>query len=578
MDMSQYRDLFVSEARGHIEAFNGLLVQLEKGGADQDTVNELFRHAHSLKGMAATMQFQPVTGLAHQMEELLGKLRSGEFCTTPTMIDLLLEGCDRLAGMVTLIDDGSDDALCDANELITRLTAFSPAASGSPAPAPLPAAAGGAVSDLDGSRPEQESDTTPTQHRFRQSDSFKSIRIRTETLDRLTNITGELLTTRHRLVDLSRSCAGTEPLQESLSQLSLLLRQLRDEVFLARMLPFSFVAERFPRLVRDLARRQGKEIDLSIAGREIELDRGILEEISEPLVHILRNAVDHGQEPPDERSAAGKPATGRITITVGREKDHAVITVRDDGRGMDPEQISRAAVAKGLINSQQAATLSAQEAFMLVCAPGFSTADQINDISGRGVGMDAVKNSVRGLGGTLAIDSVPGQGSRFQLRLPITVSIIPVLLAQCGRLTVAFPVSAVDGTLELGRSEILEENGRRVCLLNDDTLPLISLNRLLGQPLPRHSSSHVPVIVSSDSGRALGLVTDRILGQQEVFVKPLAPPLSRLRGATGGAIMGDGSIVFVMDIRAFGESKHSDRLVTPFEPDEIQLDTIRELQ
>lgn len=560
MNMSQYRDLFVSESRGHIAAFNELLVQLEKAGADQNTVNELFRHAHSLKGMAATMQYQPVTGLAHQMEDLLSKVRSGEFSTTPAMIDLLLEGCDRLAGMVTLIDDGSDDALCDAAELISRMTAFSPAANGSPAPAPLSAAASEAVPDLAGPLAEQETDTTPPQHQFRQSDSFKSIRIRTDTLDRLTNITGELLTTRHRLADVSRNCAGTDPLQEPLGQLSLLLRQLRDEVFLARMLPFSFVAERFPRLVRDLARRQGKEIDLIIEGREIELDRGILEQISEPLVHILRNAVDHGLEPPDERSTAGKPAAGRITITVGREKDHAVITVRDDGRGMDPEQLIRAAVAKGVINSQQAATLSTPEVFMLVCAPGFSTADQINDISGRGVGMDAVKNSVRSLGGTLAIDSAPDQGSRFQLRLPITVSIIPVLLAQCGRLTVAFPVSAVDRTLELGRSEILAENGRRVCLLNDNTLPLISLNRLLGQPLPRQGSSHVPVIVSSDSGTALGLVTDRILGQQEVFVKPLAPPLSRLRGATGGAIMGDGSIVFVMDISAFSESRHTDRL------------------
>ena len=298
------------------------------------------------------------------------------------------------------------------------------------------------------------------------------------------NITGELITTRHRLMDHARRHAGPA-LDEPLHQLSALLRELRDEVFQARMLPFSFVAERFPRLVRDLARKQGKEVSLQIEGKEIELDRGILEEITEPLVHILRNAVDHGMETPDDRVAAGKPPGGVITITVARDKDHVDITVADDGRGMDPARLAQKAVEKGILTPAQAYNISRQAALMLVCAPGFSTAAEVSDVSGRGVGMDVVRTAVHVLGGTLAIESETGRGSRFILRLPITVSIIHALLVECGKLTLAFPVNTVSRTIELRRSDIFEEAGRKVFALDGRHVPLKSLNRLLRQPQPQ---------------------------------------------------------------------------------------------
>ncbi|MBL0224408.1 MAG: chemotaxis protein CheA [Geobacteraceae bacterium] len=324
-------------------------------------------------------------------------------------------------------------------------------------------------------------------------------------------------------------------------------RELRDEVFKARMLPFAVVAERFPRLVRDLARKQGKEVSVQIEGKEIELDRGILEEITEPLVHILRNAVDHGMEIPDARVAAGKAPGGVVTISVARDKDHVDITVADDGCGMDPARLAQKAVEKGLLTPAQAYNISRQAALMLICTPGFSTSAEVSDVSGRGVGMDVVKTAVHVLGGTLAIESEAGRGSRFTLRLPITVSIIHALLVECGKLTLAFPVNTVSRTIELKRSDIFEEAGRKVFALAGRHIPLKSLNRLLDQPLPRGTVTIVPAVVSEAGGVMTGLVTDKFLGQEEIFVKPLGIPLSRMKSLTGGTITGDGRIVFVVD-------------------------------
>ena len=540
MDMSQYRDLFVSESRGHLSAFNELIVRLEENVSDRAAIDEIFRHAHSLKGMAATMQFDTITAVAHRIEDLLGKVRSNEFAFSAEMVDLLLEGADLLSGMVSVIENGEGQEP-DATELIERLTTFAPAASES---VPGPEASRSEAPDESVSR-----DTRQRNHQFRQTDSFKSVRVKTDILDRLVNITGELITTRHRLTDLAHRHAGTA-LDEPLGQLSTLLRELRDEVFQARMLPFSFAAERFPRLVRDLARKQGKEVALQIEGREIELDRGILEEITEPLVHILRNAVDHGMDFPDDRVAAGKPPVGTISITVARDKDHVDITVDDDGRGMDPVRITEKALEKGILTAEQAGRLLPQAVLMLVCAPGFSTAEEVSDISGRGVGMDAVRTAVHALGGTLVIESELGRGSRFILRLPITVSIIHALLVECGKLTIAFPVNGVARTVELKRGDIFEDIGRKVFMLDGRPVPIKSLNRQLGQEISQGVGPIVPAVVTESSGSPVGLVTDRLLGQQEIFVKPLGAPLGRMKGLTGGTITGDGRIVFVVDASA----------------------------
>ncbi|HIJ87632.1 MAG TPA: chemotaxis protein CheA [Desulfuromonadales bacterium] len=537
--MSPYRDLFVSESRTHIATFGELIVRLEDSPAESAVIDELFRHAHSLKGMAATMGYDQIVAIAHYMEDLLSRVRSDEFLLLPPLADLLLEGSDALARLVEGVEAGTDSGE-DTSRLVERMASFDPAAEYQPH---HPATFSGSGTEIPPESPLLDL------HQFRQSDSFKSIRIKTETLDHLVNITGELITNRYRLKEAVRLSDAAES-QESLRQLSALLHNLRDEVFKARMLPFAFIAERFPRLVRDLARKQGKEIHFQLFGKEIELDRGILEDIAEPIVHILRNAIDHGMEAADERVMAGKPGSGTITLTVRRDKDHVEISIDDDGRGMDPELLKQKGVEKGMLSPEQSAKMTPQEAYQLICQPGFSTAATVTDISGRGVGMDAVRETVQSLSGSLTIQSQRGSGSRFVMRLPITVSIIPALIVQSGPIEIAFPLNVVSRTVELEASEIIYESGRPAFILGDTALPIRSLRQAFNLlPAPGPESNPQSVIVC-DVGSSPAFSVDRIVSQQEIFVRPLRTPLSHLKGVSGATITGDGRVLFVADAGA----------------------------
>ncbi|MDD2582105.1 MAG: chemotaxis protein CheA [Desulfuromonadaceae bacterium] len=539
MDMSPYRDLFVSEARNHLSAFGKLIVHLEKSASDPTVIDELFRHAHSMKGMAATMDYEQIVALAHTMENQLSRIRSGEFQLQPAIADLLLEGSDTLARLVSAIESGSD-ASEDTAGLIERLAAFDPTAEASHSSQEMP--------------PHKEADAhlnpSAAPHQFRETDSLKSIRIKTETLDHLVNITGELITNRHRLAEAIQ-LDGAGECREPLNQLTALLRDLRDEVFKARMLPFDVIAERLPRLVRDLARKQGKDIDFKLAGKDIELDRAILEGISEPIVHILRNAVDHGLETADERTLTGKPGVGTITLTVCRDKDHVEISIDDDGRGMDAEQLKLKAVDRGIITPEQAARMTQQDAYQLISTPGFSTAATVTDISGRGVGMDAVREAVHALVGILTIHSRTGQGSRFVMRLPISVSIINALIIQCGPFEIAFPLNAVSRTMELKLSAVSEGTGCPTIMQDGIPIPLRSLRQALNLPArSEKEGALVTVVVCDVGGTFLAFSVDSIAGQQEIFVRPLRSPLSHLRGVSGATITGDGRVLFVADVSA----------------------------
>lgn len=544
MDMAPYRDLFVSEARSHLTAFGELLVQLEDPSGNTAAIDELFRHAHSLKGMAATMGYEQVVTIAHLMEDHLSRIRSGECVLVPALTDLLLEGSDALSLLVSRVESGSDESI-DTAGLAERLSSFVPSNE---------AATTGRATPPPRESPLQEAAPSDS-HQFRQTDSFKSIRIKTETLDHLVNITGELITNRYRMAEAIHQ-SGAAECQEPLHQLTTLVRTLRDEVFKARMLPFAIIAERFPRLVRDLARKQGKEVHFQLEGKEIELDRGILEEITEPIVHILRNAVDHGLESADERVMAGKPFGGTISLTVCRDKDHVEISIADDGRGMDPERLKLKGIEKGLISTEQAALMAPQEAYQLICAAGFSTATAVTDISGRGVGMDAVREAVHALSGVLTIQSNHGQGSRFVMRLPITVSIIHALIISCGPLELAFPLNMVTRTVELKPADILDHPGRPAILLDDVEVPVRSLRQALGLPEQINpGTAPLPALVCDVGGRLVAFIVDRISGQQEIFVRPLRSPLSQLRGVSGATITGDGRVLFVADASALAQGE-----------------------
>lgn len=541
MDMSPYRDLFVSESREHLRALSELIVRLEQEAGSREDMDALFRAAHSLKGMAASMGYGEIAELSHKIEDLMDRVRKEELAFDGGIADLLLEGADLLEAMITDVA-AEVQSVRDTGDLIQRLVAYRPSTTMSGAEA-------GKAERDEGASIRQEkpvSDVVPRGERGRHGDAPQTIRVRTEVLDNLITITGELITNKHRLMVVGKEL-NSSSLDEATVELSRLLRDLHTEVLLVRLIPFAVVADRFPRVVRDLAKKMGKEVVFEVDGKGIELDRGILEELSDPLTHILRNAVDHGLETPAERQACGKSPQGNIRLTARREKDQVVVTVEDDGRGMDPVRLVASAIEKKLITPEAGRLMSPREAFMLTCLPGFSTAREVTDLSGRGVGMDAVRTTIQTLGGSMAIESELGKGSRFILRLPLTIAIINVLLVRLARVAVAFPVTSVQRTVELRRTLIYSQGKQKVFDFDGEPLPLLSLNRILGLPY-NHAGELLPVVVSELKGRRVGLVVDSFIGQQEVFVKPLGRPLASMKGLGGGAVLGNGEVVYILDV------------------------------
>ena len=544
MDMSQYRDLFIAETKEHLGGMNECLAGLEKNPADIDKINSLFRHAHSVKGMGASMGYGGIAELAHAMEDLMDGVRRGDHAYTATVADLLLEGIDRLADMVVDIENDGTGSM-DISGIVGRLKGHVPAADPGRASqdiGPEP----GVLSNVQ----EELKDTVgvPGEAEIRdgQVESWKTVRVKTEILDNLINVTGELVTARHRLSVIGRE-SGSAVLNEAISDLSRLLRELHGEVMKIRLMPFAALAERFPRMVRELAKKSDKEVNFEIIGKEIEIDRGTLENLADPLVHLLRNAIDHGLEKREERIAAGKAAEGSIRLEARREKDQAVIIVTDDGRGMDPVRLIESAVERELVKEEEKDSISPQEAFMLTCIPGFSTARQVTDISGRGVGMDVVRSSVLSLGGSLSIESEIGRGTSIKVRVPLTVSIIQVLLVTCSSMFVGFPVARVQRTIELKRDNLVRQGKRIVFYLDGEEMPLLSLSRLLGVRPARMSGDCIPTVVTELREKKVGLIVDRFEGQTEIFLRPLGRPFDSLRCAAGGAILGDGRVVMVLD-------------------------------
>ena len=535
MDMSQYKNLFLSESREYLRAIAEQVVALEQSPAEKGAIDSLFRAAHSLKGMAASMEYGEVVLVAHGMEDLMARVREGALEFGAGVADLLLEGVDLIDALLADVEADRVESR-PTEDYAQRLAGYTPAPRGKEAPepprdTPKPTPA----------PPEPEKAKEPS------GETGGTVRVKTELLDHLINLTGELVTNKHRLLNIGREL-NSPPLNDAVSETGKLLRALHDEVMKVRLMPFEAISDRFQRSVRTLAKKSGKEIQFELTGREIGLDRGTLEQLVDPLNHILRNAVDHGMEESAERVAAGKPPRGVVELSVTRDRDRIQIRVSDDGRGMDPQKMIDAAIRKGLITPEEGELLSPRQALMLSCIPGFSTAKEVTDISGRGVGMDAVNAAIQKLGGTLLIESEPGAGSTFTLRLPMTIAIIHALIVQCGGVKNAVPVTAVHRTVELSRRQIETVGKRQTFLLDGETIPLLSLNRVLGLPLGRFPDGILPLFVTEAKGRRVGIVVDRLLGQHELFVKPFGRPLSKMAGLAGGATLGDGEVVTILDL------------------------------
>ncbi len=377
----------------------------------------------------------------------------------------------------------------------------------------------------------------------------RTVRVRTELLDDFLEMAGELLLATARLRDIGRRFPEHErpALEEGVDRLHALVKDLHGKVMGARMTPVAVVTDQLPRAARDLARKRGKDVEVTVTGAEIEIDRAILDAIAEPLLHLLRNAVDHGIESPEARLTAGKPPRGRLRISVRRTRERVVLELEDDGRGMDPERLRTAAVARGKLSPEAASRLSTRDLLLLACLPGVSTATDVDDVSGRGVGMDAVKRSVESLGGALELDSQPGRGTRVTLRLPLTVAVVQLLLVRAGGEVLGLPITKVLGAVETADSALHRSPSADLLTYGQQLVPAHDLARLLELPSTRPGGARPWVVMESEEG-TVALGVEALLGQEEAVLKALSRPLDRVAGLAGVTILGNGRPVFILDV------------------------------
>jgi two-component system, chemotaxis family, sensor kinase CheA len=688
MDTSEYMPMFLAEAQEHLQELNIAVVALEDDPTNQDTVDGIFRIAHSLKGMSATMGFSAIAELTHVMEDVFEVLRQREGGLHREAITTVLACLDGLQAAVESIEhNGSEDL--DPAALIEQLRALirdrtpdqqleraggaiipdpdvvaavradggrilyvkvtldpevmmpavrahmvfaalnmhgetigsvptpdaienfegheieawivseheeaelaktatrvsdvesadvselaadeQPAAAAEAAPAPVAApatpdapsatatAAEAALAApvtaetvLAGESADAKQASTGAGH-----SAARTVRVDAERLDTLMHLMGELVIHRTAVEAYTAGISSPE-LQHAVQNLTRSSQSLQSMVMQVRMIPVDVVFMRFPRLVRDLSNKLGKDIELDLVGRETELDRTVVDSLGDPLVHLVRNSLDHGIEPPDVREAAGKPRTGTLTIGARHAGGSVVIEVRDDGRGIDPEAVARKAVERGLIDAETAKHIDTKQAIELLFAPGFSTAEVTSDISGRGVGMDAVRTKIRELGGEVLMDAVPGQGTSAQIRLPLTLAIVSALQVDVSGAPFAIPIDRVERTLRLGEHPVRQIAGRRVLSLEDGVIPLLEGAATFGRAA---TGEHDLVVIVRGNDKRIGLTVDELVGQRELVTRPLPPVVSDGQPISGGAVLADGQIALIVDCDALatGLSGHINR-------------------
>lgn len=627
MDLTRYADLFLTESREHVSAINHLLLELERAPTAPEPLSAIFRAVHTMKGMSATMGYEAVASLSHELETVLDAVRRGERTINPMVMDVLFEAADVLETSVEQAVRGQD-ASAEAAPVIGRLRSMgrmsgefpvvglAPSAPSAPlAPAAPPALLGpkelfvrirlvanvplrgvrafvivkraeslgrvvAVVPPVEALQAEQfdrefavrlATDASPAEiistlraagdvervdiedptvlASAQSSDagrarSSRNVRIDLRRLDALMNLIGELVITRGRLVQLAVT-RDDPALTDAVTEASRLVSDLQDQIMASRMVPVWQVFDRFPRLVRDSSRALGKQIEFTIEGKEIELDRSMLDEIGDPVVHLLRNAIDHGFETPSERAAAGKPPAGKLVLSAARERSSITVRVTDDGRGIDRDRVLSKARNLGLVDTGRS-ELSDDELIRIISRPGFSTAEAITDISGRGVGIDAVHARIRSLGGSVEIRSVPRRGTTVTLRLPLTLAILRALLVRVDGETFAVPMTHVNETVELEASALKSVKGHEVLMLRDDVLPLVRFRSLLG--LAADGARMPQVIVLEVGERRGGLVVDELVGQQDIVVKQFDAVRNAAALFSGATILGDGAPALIVDV------------------------------
>ncbi|WP_027937574.1 chemotaxis protein CheA [Anaeroarcus burkinensis] len=700
MDINQYMGMFLEESREHLQALNQCLLDLENDPSNLSVLDEIFRSAHTLKGMSATMGFTTIAELTHEMENVLDLMRKEQLAASHELIDTIFRCVDTLEQLVENVAAGSNETIV-IQPLLQMLSSIAkgeaPAAAPkeaakAPAPAQKAAVQEAApeneqeqylfplneaeenviieartqgvqayqievqlsetcllksaraymsmsaldelgdvlrsiptvdelekenfersfqvllLSDVEAIKVEQallsisevekvivlpidllekapkaaEAETTavtaatdvtadvdPTaavkkaaepvkaaaaQGEKKNNRGSQSVRVDIDKLDSLLNLVGELVINKTRLEQIGITHRLTD-LVETIEQMDRVTTDLQNVVMKVRMVPVGQVFNRFPRMVRDLSRELNKEINLIIQGEETELDRTVIDEIGDPLVHLLRNSIDHGIEHPDERVAKGKNPVGEVRLIASHEGNNVVILVEDDGKGINAEVIKQKALEKGLITQAEADKMDANEAVRLVFLPGFSTAEVVTDVSGRGVGMDAVKNKIESLGGMVDVETKINEGSKFKIRLPLTLAIIQALLVEVAKEIYAIPLGSIDSTINLEPSDIKTIQNREVILLRGQIIPIIRLGDVL--QIPRTTSEDsgelFVVIVHMGEFRA-GIIVDNLIGQQEIVIKSLGKLLAGIKVIAGATILGNGQVALILDIGSLLQS------------------------
>ena len=537
MDSNPHRELFVQEAQEILERLSHCLSVLEQTPEDEPMLREVYRATHTLKSMAATMNLRRTADLCHSLESLLDRVLKESLPLTPSQLDILFRSADQLERL-TRAAEGNEEW----DETKESLLEEALHAAGTEAVTP--------GSRSDAGAPRVESRATAVQART------TAIRMNVRRLDNLINLTGELLIIRSRLRTLG-AALNAPALKETIDQLHRVSDSLQREVLQARMLPVGSVFDRFAAVVRDLARQCGKQVRLVVSGHEIELDRTILDDISEPLIHLLRNAVFYGIESPATRAELGKPETGTITLSGRREADRVVLEVDDDGKGIDVDEVRSVAVGRGFLSADQAQALSPQEVVGLLFLPGLSTASAVTEVSGRGVGLNIVRTRVEALRGSIEVKTTRGHGARFLLRFPPMLTILAALLVRVGEELFAIPMVDIAEVIEIDRADLETTN---ILFTRNRAVPLVDLAQVLdlGASAGRHSRAFV--LISSLTTRGPGFVVDQVAGQQEIVIKPIDRVLNRIGGVSGATILGDGRVVLILDLQALVREERIERV------------------
>ncbi|MCR6473245.1 chemotaxis protein CheA [Bacillus sp. FSL R5-0654] len=672
MDVNQYLDIFLDESREHLQTCNEKLLDLEKNPTDLQLVNDIFRAAHTLKGMSATMGFDDMAHLTHHLENMFDAIRNEQMIVTPESMDTMFEALDHLEAMVQSIAEGGDgkrdvteiskkldvtgshaeaassvetaDALAAANDLdynefertvldeareqgfkcyelnvtlseacllkavrvymiFERLNEAGEVVKTVPnaellesedfesefsisylsklpmdevqkivtAISEVEKVEISEVSAFEEAAPAEKQEAQPEQKKEEVSvpaakapandapkangnngaaaGGTKTIRVNIDRLDSLMNLFEELVIDRGRLEQIAKELENNE-LTDTVERMTRISGDLQSIILNMRMVPVETVFNRFPRMIRQLTKELNKKIELIIEGAETELDRTVIDEIGDPLLHLLRNSLDHGIESPEERVKKGKPEKGTVLLKAYHSGNHVFIEVEDDGGGINRKKVLEKALERGVITEREAETLEDHQIDSLIFAAGFSTADTISDISGRGVGLDVVKNKLESLGGSVSINSTEGQGSLFSIQLPLTLSIISVLLVKLEEETFAIPISSIIETAVIKKSDILQTHDREVIDFRGFIVPVVYLKKQFHVPNANELEEELHIIVVRKGDKLTAFVVDSFIGQQEVVLKSLGDYLPNVFAISGATILGDGQVALIVDCNA----------------------------